>query len=144
MIILIAAITIILYIILISFSLHNLSLVESNKVKVAYIIIGLLMMLICTFITYIISSRGVEYSDIELIKKIRNMLLLVFIPVNGLIIMPYLANLLSKIGLNQITQEKFKKRIIILGVIFIIILIFESSYFRSTQLGIINMIINKK
>ena len=144
MIILIAAITIILYIILISFTLHNLSLVENNKVKVIYIIIGLLVMLICTFIAYIISSRGIEYSDTELIKKIRNMLLLVFIPVNGLIIMPYLANLLSKIGSNQITQEKFKKRIIILGVIFIIVLAFESSYFKSTQLGIINMIINKK
>ena len=144
MLILIATITIILYIFLISFTLHNLSLVESNKVKIIYLIIGLLVMLICTIIAFIISSHGIEYGDTELLKKIRYMILAVFVPVNGLITMPYLANMLSKIGLNQITQEKFKKRIIILGIVFLIIVIFEISYFKSIQLGIIDMIINKK
>ena len=140
MIILIAAITAILYIILISFTLHNLSLVANRKVKFIYVILGLTVMLICTFIVFYISSAGLDYKNTNMIKKIRNIMLAVFVPVNGLIIMPYLANMLSKIGTNEITQEKFKKRLLILAIILIVVLIFECSYFKNTQLGILKIV----
>lgn len=140
MIILIATITVILYIILISSTLHNLGSVADNKVKILYMVVLLVIILICTLITFYISATGVEYENTKMIGNIRNMILAVFVPVNGLIVMPYLANLLSKIGSNSITQEKFKKRLVILVITFFVILIFECSYFESTQLGILKLI----
>ena len=140
MIILIATITVILYIILISFTIHNLSLVENKNVKIVYIILGLVVMLISTWITFQISASGINYTNNAMVGNVRNILLAVFVPVNGLVTMPYMASMLSKIGTNEITQEKFKKRIIILAVIFLAVLIFECSYFKSTQIGIIKML----
>ena len=142
MIILIATITVVLYIILISFTLHNLSLVENKTAKIAYVTIGLIVMLLCTWIAFYFSAKGVNYQNSNIIGNVRNVLLAVFVPVNGIVVMPYLANMLSKIGLNEITQEKFKKRIIILGVIFIIVLIFECSYFKNIQIGILKILEN--
>ena len=71
------------------------------------------------------------------------MLLAVFIPVNGLLTMPYLASIIGKISTNEIAREKFNKKLIAFVILFIIILIIEYSYFKSTQQGIINMINNK-
>ena len=140
MIILIAIITAILYIILISFTLHNLSSVANTKVKYIYIILGLAIMLICIVIVFYLSLTGLDYKNTNIVTRIRNIMITVFTPVNGLIVMPYLANNLSKIGTNEITQEKFKKRLLILNIIFIVVLIFECSYFKNTQLGILKMI----
>lgn len=143
MIVLIVSITIILYIVLIAFTLKKLSFVTDNKIKIAYIIIGLFIMFIVTLIVFNISSNGIKFENAEVTGKVKNMLLAVFIPVNGLITMPYLASLFGKASLNEIEKDKLNKRLLILIVLFIIIMIFEYSYFKSTQQGIVNMISNK-
>ena len=140
MIILIVTITIILYIILISSTMHNLNSIESNKAKIGFIILGLFIIAVSTLITFYISKSGVNYENVSMIKNIRNVLLAVFIPVNGLILMPYLGRQLSKIGAGEITQEAFKRRLIILAIICLAVLIFECMYFKRTQLGILEMI----
>ena len=139
MAIIIAIITIILYIILIAFSWHNLSILVDKKLKVAYILIGLIAMFISTLIVFHISAGGVEYQNPSMVSNVRNIILAVFVPVNGLIVMPYLASKLSKITSNEITQEQFSKKLLILVVVFIVILIIECSYFKNIQLGIINL-----
>ena len=140
MIILISIITIVLYIIFIAFTLHNLNITIDNKIKIAYITIGTIITFLITLIIFNISTNGVEYENKDMIGNVRNIILAVFVPVNGLIVMPYLANLISKINTNEITQEKFKKKIIILAIIFIVVIIFECSYFKSTQLGILKIL----
>lgn len=140
MIILIATITVILYIILISSTMHSLSLVESNKAKIGFTVTGLVLILVSVWATFYISISGLNYSNPQMIGKVRNILLAVFVPVNGLIVMPYFAKMLSKVGANELTKPKFKKRLIILSVLYIAILIFECSYFKSTQIGIIEML----
>ena len=140
MIILITVITIVLYIIFIAFTLHNLNTAIDNKIKIAYITIGTLIIFLVTLIIFNISTNGVEYENKDMIGNVRNIILAVFVPVNGLIVMPYLANLISKINTNEITQQKFKKKIIVLAIIFIVVVIFECSYFKSTQLGILKIL----
>lgn len=140
MIILIATITIILYILLISSTMHSLKLVESTKVKIGFIVTGFILMLVSIWVTFYISISGLNYENAQIVGRVRNLLVAVFVPVNGLIVMPYLAKMLSKIGSNELTQEKFKKRLIILAIIYFAILIFECSYFKSTQIGILEMI----
>lgn len=140
MIILIATITIILYILLISSTMHSLKLVESTKVKIGFIVTGFILMLVSIWVTFYISISGLNYENAQIVGRVRNLLVAVFVPVNGLIVMPYLAKMLSKIGSNELTQEKFKKRLIILTIIYFAILIFECSYFKSTQIGILEML----
>lgn len=140
MIVLIVIITIILYIVLAAFTLHNLNFITDNKNKIAYIVVGLIIMFIVTLIIFNISASGVKYENNNMLDNVRSMLLAVFVPVNGIITIPYFANTLSKYRSNEITQDKFKKRVIILAIIFIVIIIFECSYFKSTQLGILKMI----
>lgn len=140
MIILIATITIILYILLISSTMHSLKLVESTKVKIGFIVTGFILMLVSIWVTFYISISGLNYENAQIVGRVRNLLVAVFVPVNGLIVMPYLAKMLSKIGSNELTQEKFKKRLIILAIIYFAILIFECSYFKNTQIGILEMI----
>ena len=140
MIILIATITIILYILLISSTMHSLKLVESTKVKIGFIVTGFILMLVSIWVTFYLSISGLNYENAQIVGRVRNLLVAVFVPVNGLIVMPYLAKMLSKIGSNELTQEKFKKRLIILAIIYFAILIFECSYFKSTQIGILEMI----
>ena len=143
MIILITSITIVLYVILIVFTFHNLKFVPDAKFKIIYIAIGLAIMFIVTLIIFNISSNGINYENSEITSQVRNILLAVFVPVNGIITMPYLAHLLGKTNNNEITKESFKKRCILLIIIFVLIIVFECSYFNSTQQGIVNMINQK-
>ena len=143
MIILIATVSIILYIILFSFTLHNLSTVLNVKTKVVFMAISMVAMLVFTHIVFSISTNGLNYYIPDMVGKVRLIMLIVFIPVNGLIVMPYLANTVSKIINHDITQEKTNKRIITLLIIFVLVLIFECYYFKTTQQGIINLINNK-
>ena len=141
MTIIIIAVTIILYVILLGFTWHNLDILENSK-KIIFIIFALLAIVIVTLIIFNISTSGIEYENYNMIANVRNMLVAVFTPVNGLIVMPYVANMIGKIKQEDITQPEFKKKTIIIGIIFIIILIVECNYFKDTQMGILD-IINK-
>lgn len=140
MIILITVATTILYIILIAFTWHNINSILEMKKKLMFFVISLVLMLVATFIAFTISSAGIRYDSPDMIKNVRLIMLAVFTPVNGMIVMPYLASVVSKIYTHDITQEKVRKRLIIISIIFIIVIIFECSYFRTTQLGILNLI----
>lgn len=137
--IIIITITIILYLILLGFTWHNLDAVDS-KLKVAYILIGTILMAVITLIVFNISKSNVEYQNSNMISNMRNMLVVVFTPINGLIVMPYVANMLGKISVQEITQEKFKKKAIVITLILVTILIFECGYLKDIQLGILDMI----
>ena len=139
MIILITTVTIILYIILISFTVHNLGTVMDTKIKIAFVVVNILIVFIATLVTFYISSSGIQYDNIEILNKIRNLIIAVFVPVNGIALLPYSASVVSKIGTKEITEDGFKKRLIIILIIFIIILIFECSYFKKIQLGILDI-----
>lgn len=143
MIILISVVTTILYIILFAFTFHNLNSILEMKKKILFFAISIAVMIIITFLVFGISSLGIQYETPEMAKNVRLILLAVFVPVNGMITMPYLASIVSKIDTHNITQERIKRRLIIISIIFIIVLIFECSYFKTTQLGIINLINSK-
>lgn len=141
MTIIIIAVTIILYVILLGFTWHNLDILENSK-KIIFTIFALLAIVLVTLIIFNISTSGIEYENYNMIANVRNMLVAVFTPVNGLIVMPYVANMIGKIKQEDITQPEFKKKTIIIGIIFILILIFECNYFKDMQMGILD-IINK-
>jgi len=128
--------SIIIFIILIKWVLHNMSSIE-NKTKTVYLIIGIILVLILSFILFNVSKVKIDYPNEEVFKQIRKWLLAIFIPMNGLVILPYIANLIEKVKLEEIENEELKKRAILFAVILIILIIFECKYLTNAQLGIL-------
>jgi hypothetical protein len=139
--IVIIAVAVILYVVLVGAIWHNLDAIENSK-RVGLILISILFMAIITLIIFNISANGVTYENKEMIADIRNVLVLFFTPINGLISIPFMASILNKAKNNEIKQNEFKKKTIILGVVFLVILIMECKYLTGIQNGILN-IVNK-
>ena len=117
---------------------HNLGNIEKPR-KIAFMIIGLLIMYGFTAILYNISSSNIAYPSEEIQKTVSNTLILVFTGLNALIFLPFVANLVDKILEEEIDKQQEKKRIIILLIIFVVCIFIEKGYLESTQEGIINI-----
>lgn len=133
-------IIIILFAVYLFWTWNNTKSFEGTFTRISYIIIGTLFMTLVTYIIFAISKREIIYPNQSMIGTLRNVILLIFVPINGFIVLPQIGNTIEKIKKDTITPEKLKKRIIIFIIVAIIILIFECSYFRNIQNQIIKII----
>ena len=129
---------ILIFVVSIIWMWHNLGNIEKPR-KIAFIIIGLLIMYGFTIILYNLSSSDIAYPSEEVEKAVSNTLILVFTGLNALIFLPFIANLVDKILEEEIEKKQAKGRIIILLIIFVICIFVEKGYLESTQEGIINI-----
>lgn len=132
-------VAIIIYVILITWIWKNLGEIQKNK-KILYTVAGLIIMYIITIILFNISKNGINYQNSESEKIVRNILVLIFTTINGMITLPYIARLLNKAYENEIEKTTFTKRIVILLIMFIICAIFEIGYLNDIQSGIIKRV----
>ena len=100
--------TILTYFILIAWTWESLSFMERPK-KVAYLVIGFIIMYIITFILFQITKSGIQYENEQMQSDVQNILVLLFTGINGIIIMPQVAKILDKI--NDGEKEKRSKKI---------------------------------
>ena len=128
----------ILFLVLLGWSWNSLGNID-KKEKIKYIIIGLVLTYLLTFIIYAISKIGIQYDNKEAMKMIRTIFVLLFAIVNGYILLPYSFKKIEKIKNEEIEEEKFKRSIIILLIIIVMLLIFESIYLGNLQQGILKM-----
>ena len=131
---------IILFLVYLSWTWNSTKSFEGNFTRISYIIIGTLFITLVTYIIFLISKNGINYPIEDMIGKMRNIILLTFVPVNGFITLPQVAITIGKIKNDDITAEKLKKKIIVFIVTVLIIVIFESYYFKNIQNGIIQLI----
>ena len=136
--IIITIISIILLALLIAWVWNNLSDVDKH-IKILYIIIGVLVNYIITLIIFNISKNSIQYPNTEMVRQVKNVLVYLFTPLNGIIIMPYIAKQFAKIKYNEIEQNELKTKILMAMIIFIIIIIIECNYFTSIQNGILEV-----
>jgi amino acid permease len=135
---LIIGIVLILFVILVVWIWHNLE--DLNKTsKIGFIIISILLMLIFTFILYNISKKEIIYESIEIERQIRNNLLPIFVAINGMLIIPFIAKIFIKIREEEIDRESFKKKALILIVIIVLVSVIETGYMKKTQNGILKI-----
>ena len=128
----------ILFLVLLGWSWNSLGNID-KKEKIKYIIIGLVLTYLLTFIIYAISKIGIQYDNKETMKIIRTVFVLLFAIVNGYILLPYSFKKIEKIKSKEIEEEKLKRSIIILLIIIVTLLIFESIYLGNLQQGILKM-----
>ena len=113
---------------------------DNIVVRISYIVIGTIAVMLITLVLFAISKNGVEYPKEEMIGEVRKIVLLVFVPINGLIILTQLAGLFGKMKNESISSPTVSRRIKILAIVFVVLIIFECIYFKNIQNGIIDII----
>lgn len=87
-------------------------------------------------ITYWISGFGI---DDEVNEAAKTFITYVFVPVNIILLAPFVATKYSKWRANEIDKEEFIKRLITIGIVAIIILTVECIYFKNIKQNIMDM-----
>ena len=133
----IIGILVLLFLVLIGWSWNSLESIDKKK-KIITIVVGVGVVYIFTLIIYAISKNGITYENKEAMKTIQNVFVFLFTTVNGYIILPYIFKKINQIKEQEIEKENFKKSIVIIGIIMIILTIFEINYFSNIQEQIIS------
>ena len=134
----------VLFVIYIVFVWNSTKEFENTTIRVSYILIGTLFITILTLILFWISKIGVEYPKREMIGEVRRIVLLVFIPINGFIILIQAVRLFIQAKSGMVSKEDMEKRIKRLIIIIIVLIIIEVIYFKSIQNGMIRIIQSRK
>ena len=90
---------------------------------------------------YWISGFGI---DDAVNQAAKTFITYVFVPVNIILLAPFIATKYNKWRLKEIENEEFIKRVIVVGVIAVIILVIECFYFRNIKQNIMNVQENMK
>ena len=132
----------VLFGVLIVWTWNNSKSLQTNNKKITFILVGLAILFIITFIIFSIARIGISYPNNEIMKQVRKIAILIFMPVNGFLSLPHIANIKAEVEKGNYEQEKLKRRIIIFGIVWLILIIFEIIYLKDFQNGIIQ-ILNK-
>ena len=127
-----------LFLVLIGFTWYRLEALDGVE-KIVINVAGLLLSWLITNILFSISARGITYADIAVKNEISKILVLVFTPINGIAIMPYLAKIISQVKFEEINMEEAVKKVLILIIILIIVFFIEVNYLTRIQMGIFDI-----
>lgn len=130
----------VLFLIYVVFVWNSTKEFENTIIRVSYLLIGTLFITISILILFWISKIGVEYPKQEMIGEVRKIVLLVFIPINGFIILTQVSTIFVQAKSGMVSKEDIEKKIKRLIIIFIILIIIETIYFKSIQNGMIKFI----
>lgn len=104
--------------------------------KMLYTMIAIGVIYIITLGVYFFSSLGIKNSNVS--SNSKNMITFSFVPVNVIIILPFLIRSFEKAKDKIITTAKLNKRVIIASIIGIVLIFTEFFYFRNIQKNIID------
>lgn len=130
----------ILFVVYIIWTWNSTKEFETTLMRISYIAIGTIFIAIITWLLFVISKIGVEYPKEEMIGQVRKIVLLVFIPINGFIVLTQCSSIFSQVRSGIVSKEDLSKKIKIRLVILAMLIIFEVIYFKHIQYGIINVI----
>lgn len=103
---------------------------------IVFLAISVGLMYVLISIVYWISGLGIEKSVHEASK---NFVTYLFVPVNVILFIPYIAVQYNKIKQNKIKKEQCQKKAILIGILLILVLVLEYFYFASIQHNITKM-----
>ena len=128
----------ILYSVVIGWTWNNLG--DVDKIKKILIIAGeILLIYLITLIVYAISKNGIDYTNTEVEKNIKIVIVTLFTGFNSLIILPFFNKQIIKLKEKEAEEKSIVKKLAIMFLIFIVCLIFECGYMKDTQKGILQV-----
>ena len=113
-----------------------------KKSKGIFIIVGIAIIYMLVSFIYWISTKDIDLGTSG--KTGQNLITFTFVPVNAIVILPFLANSYRQLKTGKLKSVPFRNRCIVLVVILFILLIIEFFYFKDIQNGILNMLQNAK
>lgn len=134
----IGIISIVIYIIAVLMIWTNIYEFKKEK-KIKFIFTGIIIIFIVTWIIVLFSSSGIEIEK-SYLKVANTTSLLIFSPVNTILALPYLGNILNKYKQKRLGEENVKRRLIILGVVLLIVTIIEINYIKTFELGLLSSV----
>lgn len=132
-------VTIVMFLILIGWTWNSLGSVE-NKKKVIYIISGILIVYVLTFVIYNVSKIGIVYENMSVMLTIRKVYIIIFTFINCYLILPFVFKNIDRLTCSELNNDVLSRIIIKLAIKILIIFILESIYFGNIQQGILKMI----
>ncbi len=90
-----------------------------------------------TSIICAIDTTGIEVKSEQALKDTLSVVKWIFTPINALVALSSLGNTFGKVKDKVITTDKARKRLIIIGIVLIILFIFETSYIKSFISGLL-------
>lgn len=109
-----------------------------KKEKMIFIIIGIAIMYMTVSVVYGLSIK--DTSQERLLEITKNYMIFTFVPVNAILVLPFLASSYKYLKAGKLKREVFRNRIILLAVILVVILIIEFFYFQDIQRGILSIV----
>ena len=134
---LISVISIILFIVLGIIIYNGLNGMDLKK-KIIIFIFEIIVCLIFTMILFNISSLGIEYPNSQSREIALKILVTIFTPMNGIILLPNITRLINESQNVEIDKEECARKLKKTLIIFILLVIMEFVYLRNTQIGILN------
>lgn len=135
--VLITIISIILFFVLGIIIYNGLNGIEL-KYKIIIFLIEILLCFVVTIILFNISSIGIEYPNSKSKTIAMKTLVLIFTPINGILLLPNVTRIINESKNEEITKEECVKKIKKFLITFIILIIIEFIYLKNTQNGILN------
>ena len=134
---LISVISIILFIVLGIIIYNGLNGMDLKK-KIIIFIFEIIVCLIFTMILFNISSLGIEYPNSQSREIALKILVTIFTPMNGIILLPNITRLINESQNGEIDKEECARKLKKTLIIFILLVIMGFVYLRNTQIGILN------
>lgn len=113
-----------------------------KKEKSIFIIVGVAIMYMLVSLIYWLSTKNINLGAANEMGK--NFIIFTFVPINSMIVLPFLASSYKYFKQGRLKTQNFKNRIILISAILIIVLILEFFYFKDIQNSILNMLAAKK
>lgn len=130
---------VLIHVVLLLATYYNLNSL-SKKERWLFILIGIGIMYFLSTIVFSITDIGIDYGNDEAKEMITNLLTFTFVPINGILTLPFLASCYNKYKANMMSKETLKKRIILLVLVFIVCYIFEFIYMKSIKVNMLEMV----
>lgn len=134
---LISIISIILFIVLGIIIYNGLNGIDLKK-KIIIFIFEIIVCLIFTMILFNISSLGIEYPNSQSRGIARRILVTIFTPMNGILLLPNITRLINESQNGEIDKEECTRKLKKTLIIFILLIIIEFVYLKNTQIGILS------
>ena len=97
-----------------------------------------IIIFIFEIILFNISSLGIEYPNSQSREIALKILVTIFTPMNGIILLPNVTRLINESQNGEIDKEECARKLKKTLIIFILLVIMEFVYLRNTQIGILN------
>ena len=109
-----------------------------KKEKWIFIAVGIAFMYMLVSFVYWLSTKDIDLGTNSNLAS--NFITFTFVPVNSILILPFLASSYRYWKEGRLKPEKFRNRIILAVIILLIVLVIEFFYFQDIQNGILSLI----